>query len=77
MQMTLGIFLKSIRQSVGYSLREVERRSGYSMGYIIAIEKGRRVPTPFALDCIMQSLSLKDEGREQAITLFMESGKVC
>jgi transcriptional regulator with XRE-family HTH domain len=77
MQLTLGSYLKSIRESGGYSLRDIERRSGYSMCYIIAIEKGRRVPKPFALGCILDSLNLKESQREVVASLLLESAKAC
>jgi transcriptional regulator with XRE-family HTH domain len=53
-----GQYFRLVRERNGYSLRDLERRSGYSRSYLAAIEKGARLPAPFALRCIAESMEM-------------------
>ncbi len=52
-----GQFLKSVREKSGFSLREAEKLSGYSRGYLQDIESGRRLPQLFAIRRIADAIS--------------------
>ncbi|MDQ3234540.1 MAG: helix-turn-helix domain-containing protein [Pseudobdellovibrionaceae bacterium] len=73
-----GQYLKSVREKSGYSLRDAEKLSGYSRGYLQDIESGRRLPQLFAIRCIADAISSGQE-RDQIMSLFVEAqtGKAC
>jgi transcriptional regulator with XRE-family HTH domain len=61
MQIHYGRSLKSARESHGWSLRDVERRSGYSRSFLSEIESGRKTPHLFALRCILDAIGVESE----------------
>jgi transcriptional regulator with XRE-family HTH domain len=67
----LGQYLRTLREGRGYSLRDLERKSGYSNGFIAMIESGKRVPKRFALMCLLESMGIKDTS--EADPLFLDA----
>jgi transcriptional regulator with XRE-family HTH domain len=74
-----GQVLKSIRLKHRLSLRDLERLSGYSRGYIQDIESGRRAPRLFTIRCIANAVTSDGEERLQLIQAFADDlmGAAC
>lgn len=68
--MGVGQVLRKIRQQSGLSQEYVAVRSGYSRSFIANVESGRRMPCPFSLDVIMDTLDVSD--RSEIIAAFFE-----
>jgi transcriptional regulator with XRE-family HTH domain len=74
-----GQLLKSIRLKHRLSIRDLERLSGYSRGYIQDIESGRRVPRIFAVRCIADAVTADGKERTQLVQAFADDlmGAAC
>jgi transcriptional regulator with XRE-family HTH domain len=56
----LGRYLRSVRESRGWSLRNLEQRCGLSNAYLSQLENGRvRQPSPDALQRLADALGLE------------------
>ncbi|MDQ3232789.1 MAG: helix-turn-helix transcriptional regulator [Pseudobdellovibrionaceae bacterium] len=67
-----GLHLKTMREDCGYSLRELAKKSGYSLGYLSDIESGRRLPAPFALKCILGALSVHEK-KPEVLAMYLDA----
>ncbi len=67
-----GLHLKAIREDCGYSLRELAKKSGYSLGYLSDIESGRRLPRSFALKCILGALSVHEK-KSEVFAMYLDA----
>jgi transcriptional regulator with XRE-family HTH domain len=74
-----GQLLKSIRLKHRLSLRDLERLSGYSRGYIQDIESGRRAPRIFVVRCIADAVTADAEERTLVVQAFADElmGAAC
>lgn len=68
--MGVGQRLKRLRQESGLSQEYVSARSGYSRSFIANVESGRRLPCPFSLGVIMDTLAIAD--RSEIIAAFFD-----
>ncbi len=68
--MSIGQRLRKLRQESGLSQEYVAVRSGYSRSFIANVEDGRRMPCPFSLDVIMDTLDVSN--RSEIIAAFFE-----
>ncbi|MDQ3232571.1 MAG: helix-turn-helix transcriptional regulator [Pseudobdellovibrionaceae bacterium] len=73
----LGLHLKEVRKEKGLSLRDVERRSGYSNSFLSQIESGKRLPGHFALRCIVESMQLDGKKIEPFTSILNELRQPC
>jgi transcriptional regulator with XRE-family HTH domain len=73
----LGQYLRRERERKGYSLRDLERKSGYSNGFIAMIESGKRVPKRFAFLCLLQSMCIDDTSEADSLLIDAKVKTVC
>lgn len=73
----LGQYLRQARERNGYSLRDLERKSGYSNGFIAMIESGKRVPKRFAFLCLLQSMGIDDTSEADSLLIDAKVKTVC
>jgi len=66
---TFAEYLRIVRQVKGWTIREVERRSGISNAYICQLENGKTNPTIVMLKKLAEVYEIKTE------TLFIEAAR--
>ena len=54
----LGIYLKSIREALGYSTHDVNKLCEISQSYISLMENGKRKPSPIILKKLSEIYSI-------------------
>ena len=73
--MRLGDTLLQARQRAGRTLAYLAEATGYSVGYLSDIERGKRIPAMPALESLAASLGLEGERRTAIVRLARD--EVC
>ncbi|HQH54613.1 MAG TPA: cupin domain-containing protein [Candidatus Hydrogenedentes bacterium] len=80
---TLGAKLRKLRESSGYSLRELSARSGIAVSFLSKVETGKASPTIMSLQRILEALNaevtefFRDESSEvSADAVLFPRGKM-